>query len=86
MRHRGAKIVEEAQRRPRPVGSTFSLLHVLNFFRFVNAPILLQRAKDAAQAGLVRLKAELAGAGWKTEVDHLQNRRLFESRSCNARF
>jgi len=65
------KIVEEAVRRPWPSGSTFFLLHVLDPFRFVKAPISLQRAKDAAHAELKNLKKCLADAGWKTETDVL---------------
>jgi nucleotide-binding universal stress UspA family protein len=64
-----AKFVEEAVNRPWPSGSTFFLLHVLDPFRFVKAPILLQRAKDAAHAELKNLKKGLVDAGWKTETD-----------------
>ena len=66
---RCARIVEEARRWPWPAGSTFLLLHVLDPFRFVKAPISLERAKDAADAGLDNLKTGLADAGWKTETD-----------------
>ncbi len=64
-----AKIVEEAVNRPWPSDSAFFLLHVLDPFRFVKAPISLQRAKDAAHAELKNLKKGLADAGWKTETD-----------------
>jgi nucleotide-binding universal stress UspA family protein len=64
-----AKIVEEAVNRLWPSGSTFFLLHVLDPFRFIKAPISLQRAKEAAQAELKNLKKGLADVGWKTETD-----------------
>ena len=64
-----AKIIEEAVNRPWPSGSTFLLLHVLDPFPFVKAPISLQRAKDAAHAELKNLKECLVDAGWKTETD-----------------
>jgi nucleotide-binding universal stress UspA family protein len=64
-----ARIVEEAVNRPWPIGSAFFLLHVLDPFRFVKAPISLQRAKDAAHAGLGNLAKCLVDAGWKTETD-----------------
>jgi nucleotide-binding universal stress UspA family protein len=64
-----AKIIEEAVNRPWPSGSTFLLLHVLDPFPFVKAPISLQRAKDAADAELKNLKKDLVKAGWKTETD-----------------
>jgi nucleotide-binding universal stress UspA family protein len=64
-----AKIVEQAANRPWPFGSTFFLLHVLDPFPFVKAPISLQRAKDAADAELKNLKEDLVEAGWKTETD-----------------
>jgi nucleotide-binding universal stress UspA family protein len=64
-----AKIVEEAVNRPWPSGSVFFLLHVLDPFRFVKAPISLQRAKDAASGELRNLKKSLVDVGWKTEAD-----------------
>jgi len=64
-----AKIIEEAVNRPWPSGSTFFLLHVLDPYRFVKAPISLQRAKQAAQAELKNLKKNLTDAGWKTDTD-----------------
>jgi len=64
-----AKIVEEAVNRPWPSGSAFFLLHVLDPFRFVKAPISLQRARDAARVVLENLKQDLVDAGWKTETD-----------------
>ena len=64
-----AKIVEEAVNRPWPSGSAFFLLHVLDPFRFVKAPISLQRAKDAASAELGNLKKALADVGWKVEAN-----------------
>ena len=64
-----AKIVEEAVNRPWPSGSVFFLLHVLDPFRFVKAPISLQRAKDAASSALKNLKQALVDVGWKTEAD-----------------
>src|ERR1700674_3486181 len=64
-----AKIVEEAVNRPWPSGSVFFLLHVLDPFRFVKAPISLQRAKDAADAELKNLRKDIVDAGWKTEMD-----------------
>jgi nucleotide-binding universal stress UspA family protein len=64
-----AKIVEEAVNRPWPAGSAFFLLHVLDPFRFVKAPISLQRATEAAHVVLKSLKQDLVAAGWKTETD-----------------
>lgn len=64
-----AKIVEEAVNRPWPSGSMFFLLHVLDPFRFVKAPISLQRAKDAAHLVLRNLRQDLVDAGWKTETN-----------------
>jgi hypothetical protein len=50
-----AAIVKEAAVRPWPCGSRFFLLRVLDPFRFVKAPISLQRAKDAAHFVLKNL-------------------------------
>ncbi len=64
-----AAIIHEAALRPWPSGSTFFLLHVLDPFRFVKAPISLQRAKDAAHSVLKNLTKSLSDAGWETETD-----------------
>jgi nucleotide-binding universal stress UspA family protein len=64
-----SKIVEEVVNRPWPSGSVFFLLHVLDPFRFVKAPISLQRARDAAHVVLKNLKQDFVDAGWKTETD-----------------
>jgi nucleotide-binding universal stress UspA family protein len=63
------KVVEEALKRPWPSGSIFFLLHVLDAFRFVKAPISLQVAKGAASAELTNLKKGFVEAGWKAETD-----------------
>jgi len=63
------EIVEEAVNRPWPSGSRFFLLHVLDPFRFVKAPITLQRATDAASAELKNLKNTIVDAGWKAETE-----------------
>jgi nucleotide-binding universal stress UspA family protein len=63
------KLVADAVNRPWPSGSSFSLLHFVDPYRFVKAPISLQRAKIAAQLELEKLKAILIEAGWKTETD-----------------
>lgn len=63
------EIVREAARRPWPAASSFFLLHVLDPFPFVKAPISLERAKDAAAKQLKCLSEELLRSGWKTETD-----------------
>ena len=63
-----AEIVREAGFRPWPDGSRFNLLHVLDPFPFVKAPISLKRAQDAAQAQLDVVAQILIDAGWKTET------------------
>jgi nucleotide-binding universal stress UspA family protein len=62
------KIVAQAVNRPWPSGSSFLVLHVVDPYRFVKAPISLQRAKIAAQLELEKQKTVLAEAGWKTEA------------------
>lgn len=59
----------EAAYRPWPAGSSFFLLHVLDPFPFVKAPVSLERAKDAAATQLKNLGEELRRAGWKAETD-----------------
>lgn len=63
------KIVADAVNRPWPSGSSFLLLHVVDPYRFVKAPISLQRAKTAALLELEKLKKILSDAGWKIEAD-----------------
>jgi len=65
------KIVQEAVARPWPPGSTFFLLHVLDPFRFIKAPISFQKTREAADAQLRDLNECLSSAGWKTEMDVL---------------
>jgi nucleotide-binding universal stress UspA family protein len=63
------EIVLEAAFRPWPAGSTFLLLHVLDPFPFVKAPISLKRAQEAASLQLKNASTSLVEAGWKTETD-----------------
>jgi nucleotide-binding universal stress UspA family protein len=62
-------IVEEAAARPWPSDSTFFLLHVLDPFPFVKAPISLKRAQETTRAELEKLAETLTAAGWKAEFD-----------------
>jgi len=64
-----SEIVQEAASRPWPAGSVFFLLHVLDPYPFVRAPISLERAKDAAQARLRAVAQILCAAGWKAEAN-----------------
>lgn len=68
------EIVEEAASRPWPVGSSFLLLHVLDPFPFVKAPISLERARAAADAQLKSAAESLVLAGWKIEADVILGR------------
>ena len=62
------EIVEEAASRPWPTGSQFLLLHVLDPFPFVKAPISLERVKAAATEQLRNAARSLVHAGWKMEA------------------
>lgn len=62
------EIVRRAALRPWPSGSKFLLLHVLDPFPFVKAPLSLERARDAARAQLKDTAQELEKAGWKVET------------------
>jgi len=62
-------LVKEAASRPWPTGSEFLLLHVLDPFPFVKAPISLKRAKAATLEVLSKAGEDLAKAGWKIETD-----------------
>jgi len=63
------EIVNEAASRPWPAGTAFLLLHVLDPYPFVKAPISLNRAKEAAAAQLKTAAQSLIEAGWKPETD-----------------
>ncbi|HXJ07137.1 MAG TPA: universal stress protein [Candidatus Acidoferrum sp.] len=63
------EIVNEAAFRPWPAESTFLLMHVLDPFPFVKAPISLKRAQAAAALQLKNASKSLVEAGWKTETD-----------------
>jgi nucleotide-binding universal stress UspA family protein len=62
------EIVAAAASRPWPAGSQFLLLHVLDPFPFVKAPISLQRAQAAAELQLKTISEALVKAGWTTET------------------
>lgn len=63
------EIVNEVASRPWPAGTLFLLLHVLDPYPFVKAPISLNRAKEAAAVQLKSASQSLVEAGWKTETD-----------------
>lgn len=63
------EVVNEAAFRPWPPESKFLLLHVLDPFPFVKAPISLKRAQEAAALQLKNASKSLVEAGWKTETD-----------------
>ena len=44
-----AAVLQEAVARPWPAGSSFALLTALDTYGLVKAPLLLERAKEAAQ-------------------------------------
>lgn len=62
------EIVNEVASRPWPAGTVFILLHVLDPYPFVKAPISLGRAKEAAAAQLQNASQSLVEAGWKVET------------------
>jgi len=87
------EIVREVAGRPWPADSSFFLLHVLDPFPFVKAPISLERAKDAMARQLKNLGEELSNTGWKTEGDvvlghprraSFENRKYLEGRHGGA--
>ena len=63
-----AEIVKEAAARPWPIGTRFFLLHVLDPFPFVKAPISLRRAKEDAETALKNAAQSLVQAGWRAET------------------
>lgn len=62
------EIVADVAARPWPAGTVFLLLHVLDPFPFAKAPLLLQRAKDAAAQELKEAGRKLCGSGWEMEA------------------
>jgi nucleotide-binding universal stress UspA family protein len=62
------QIVTNVAARPWPAGTVFLLLHVLDPFPFTKAPLLLQRAKEAAEKELTEAGRRLCGGGWAVEA------------------
>lgn len=71
---RSVDIVQQAAARPWPAASEFLLLHVLDPFPFVKAPISLARAKHSAEAQLQDLAKPFLKAGWKVCSDVILGR------------
>jgi len=63
------EIVAEIASRPWPAGTSFLLLHVLDPFPFMKAPISLQRAKDEAETQLKNAGKRLCAGGWAMEEE-----------------
>jgi len=64
-------VVREAVTRPWPAGTKFCMLHAVDPFHFVKAPLLLARAKGAAQSQLKSAAESLQHAGWSAETEVL---------------
>lgn len=62
-------IISEAASRPWPPLSEFLLLHVLDPFPFVKAPISLARAKESAESLLENIAKPLCEAGWTVQTE-----------------
>jgi nucleotide-binding universal stress UspA family protein len=62
------QIVTNVAARLWPAGTVFLLLHVLDPFPFTKAPLLLQRAKEAAEKELTEAGRRLCGGGWGVEA------------------
>ncbi len=69
VRSQNTEIVNEAASRTWPAKTVFLLLHVLDPFPFVKAPISLKRAEEAAAIQLKNASQSLVKAGWGTETD-----------------
>jgi nucleotide-binding universal stress UspA family protein len=64
-------VVREAVTRPWPAGTKFCMFHAVDPFHFVKAPLLLARAKGAAQIQLKSAAESLQHAGWSAETEVL---------------
>lgn len=62
-------VVREAVARPWPAGTKFCMFHAVDPYHFVKAPMLLARAKGAAQSQLKSAAESLQHAGWTAETE-----------------
>jgi nucleotide-binding universal stress UspA family protein len=58
-------VIQEAARRPWPVGSEFAIVTVIDPFFFPKAPLLLEEARQTTHRALEEQAKPLAAAGWK---------------------